>query len=137
MHIIRSGWIKNLSTTTLAFDISQFFPTLNHRILTLILEKVGLNPKVTVFFVDYLVRRKTNYVWNNLSSSMYEVNVGVSQGSALYLSPLLYILENHLKILNIPVSLISFVDDGLIIAQNKSIDISNSHLFCSYNVFSL
>ena len=52
--------------------------------------------------------------------------------SALYLSPLLYILENHLKILNIPVSLISFVDDGLIIAQNKSIDISNSHLFCSY-----
>ena len=71
------------------------------------------------------------------------MNVGVSQGSAfspilsaLYLSPLLYILENHLKILNIPVSLISFVDDGLIIAQNKSINISNSHPFCSYNVLS-
>jgi len=71
------------------------------------------------------------------------VNVEVGQGSALspilsalYLSPLLYILENHLKILNIPVLLISFVDDGLIIAQNKSIDISNSHLFCSYNVLS-
>jgi len=61
-HIIRSGWIKNLSTTTLAFDISQFFPTLNHHILTLILEKAGLDPKVTVFFVDYLVRRKTNYM---------------------------------------------------------------------------
>jgi len=142
-YIIRSGWIKNLSTTTLAFDISQFFPTLNHRILTLILKKVGLNPKVTVFFTDYLVRRKTNYMWNNLSSPTYKVNVGVGQESALspilsalYLSPLLYILENCLKILNIPVSLISFVDDGLIIAQNKSIDISNSHLFCSYNVLS-
>jgi len=61
-HIIRSGWIKNLSTTTLAFDISQFFPTLNHHILTLILEKAGLDPKVTVFFMDYLVRRKTNYM---------------------------------------------------------------------------
>ena len=28
------------------------------------------------------------------------------------------------------------MDDGLIITQNKSFDISNSHLFCSYNVLS-
>ena len=28
------------------------------------------------------------------------------------------------------------MDDGLIIAQNKFIDISNAHLFCSYNVLS-
>jgi len=74
---------------------------------------------------------------------MYEVNVGVGQESALspilfalYLSFLLYILEKHLKILNIPVSLISFVDDSLFISQNTSIDISNSQLFCSYNVLS-
>ena len=65
---------------------------------------------------------------------MYEVNVEVGQGSALYLLPLLYILEKHLKILNIPVSLIFFVDDSLFISQNKSINISNSQLFCSYNV---
>ena len=32
--------------------------------------------------------------------------------------------------------MLSFVDDGLIIAQNKSIPISNSQLFCSYNVLS-
>ena len=69
------------------------------------------------------------------------MNVGVGQGSALspilsalYLSLFLYILENCLKNLNIPVSIISFVDDGLFISQNKSLDISNSCLFCSYNV---
>jgi len=56
--------------------------------------------------------------------------------STLYLLSLLYILEKHLKILNIPVSLISFVDDGLFISQNTSIDISNSQLFCSYNILS-
>jgi len=74
---------------------------------------------------------------------MFNVNVGVGQGSALspilstlYLSPLLYILENQLKNLKIPISILSFVDDGLIIAQNKSFDIFNSHLFCSYNVLS-
>ena len=72
---------------------------------------------------------------------MYEVNVRVGQGSALspilsalYLSPLLYILEKCFKILNIPFSLIFFVNDGLFISQNKSIDISNSQLICSYNV---
>jgi len=29
-HIIQSGWVKNLITSTLAFDITQFFPFLNH-----------------------------------------------------------------------------------------------------------
>ena len=69
------------------------------------------------------------------------MNIGVGQEyalssilSALYLSLFLYILEKCLKNLNIPISIISFVDDGLIISQNKLIDISNSHLFCSYNV---
>ena len=71
----------------------------------------------------------------------FEVNVRVGQGSALspilsalYLSLFLYILEKCLKNLKIPISILSFVDDGLIIVQNKSIDISNAHLFCSYNV---
>ena len=54
----------------------------------------------------------------------------------LYLSPLLFILENRLKILNIPISILSFVDNGLFIYQNKSFHISNSHLFCCYNILS-
>ena len=41
-HIVRLGWVKGKTTSTLAFDISQFFPSLNHWLLTLILEKVGL-----------------------------------------------------------------------------------------------
>ena len=109
--------------------------------LTHILEKAGFDPKVTSFFANYLVSRRTKYMWNDFSSSSFDVNVGVGQGStlspilsSLYLSPFLYILENRLKNLRIPVSILSFVDDGLIIAQNKSFDISNSQLFCSYNV---
>ena len=142
-HIIQLGWAKEKSTSSLAFDISQFFLSLNHRLLVLILEKAGLNPKVMAFFANYLVQRRTNYLWNDLSSPMFNVNVGVDQGSALspilstlYPSPLLYILENWLKNLKIPISILSFVDNGLFIAQNKSFDISNSHLFCSYNVLS-
>jgi len=58
--------------------------------------------------------------------------------SALYISPVFYILKKHLKNLNIPVSVLSFVDDSLFIVQSKSLTISNTLLFCSYNViFSL
>jgi len=96
---------------------------------------------VVNFFTDHLVGRRTSYTWNNLSSPIFEMNIGVGQESALslvlsalYLFPFLYILEKHLKNLNIPISIIFFVDDGLFISQNKSMDISNSHLFCSYNV---
>ena len=140
-HIVRSGWVKGKSTSTLAFDISQFFPSLNHCLLILILEKAGLNPKVTNFFANYLVRRSTKYLWNEFLSPSLMVDVGVGQGSALspilstlYLSPLIYILEKRLKNLNLPISILSFVDDGLLIAQNKSFPTSNAQLFCSYNI---
>jgi len=119
----------------------QFFLSLNHCFLTCILQKAGLNIRIINFFVNYLIDRKTNYIWNNFSSSIFKVNVGVGQEFALfpilsvfYLSSFLYILENCLKNLNIPVSIISFVDDRLFISQNKLLDISNFCLFCSYNV---
>ena len=74
-------------------------------------------------------------------SPVFNINVGVGQGSALspilsalYLLPFIYILEKRLKNLKIPISIISFVDDGLFISQSKSFDISNSHLYCSYNI---
>jgi len=142
-HIVRSGWAKGRSMSSLAFDISQFFPSLNHNLLILILEKAGLDHKVTNFFVNYLIQRSMKYLWNNLSSPIFNVNIGVGQGSVLspilstlYLSPFLYILENRFKNLKIPTSILSFVDDGLFIIQNKSFNISNSHLFCSYNILS-
>ena len=78
-----------------------------------------------------------------MQSTDFEVNAGVGQDSALspilsalYLTPFVHILEKCLKILKIPISMLSFVDNGLIIAQNKSILILNSQLFCSYNVLS-
>ena len=141
IHIIWMGWVKNLTTSTLTFDIIQFFPLLNHHLLTLIMKKAEFNNYIISFFSNYLMDRKTNYFWNNFISPIFNINVGVGQGSvlslilsALYLSPSIYILENCLKNLKILISIISFVDNGLFISQNKSINILNSHLFCSYNV---
>jgi len=124
-------------------NIAQFFPSLNYCLLPLILRKAGFDPKVDCFFSNYLVGRKTQYFWNNFSSSSSNVDIGVGQGSALssilsalYLAPVLHILEKHLKNLKILVSILSFVENGLLIAQSKSLTISNSLLFCSYNITS-
>jgi len=128
---------------TLAFDIAQFFLSLNHLLLPLIIRKARFNPKVSCFFSNYLVERKTQYFWNNFSSSFFNVDIGVDQGlalssilSVLYIASVFHILEKCLKILKIPVSILSFVDDGLFVAQSKLLTILNSLLFYSYNITS-
>ena len=140
-HIIQSGWVKNLTMSILAFNIAQFFLSLNHQLLSLILNKMGLNYKILTFFKNYLVGRKTKYLWNNFISPSFNANVGVRQGSALslilstlYLCHVFLSLENRLKILKIPISIISFVNNGLFISQNKSISHFNANIFCSYNI---
>ena len=142
-YIIHMGWVKSLLTSTLAFDIIQFFPSLNHYLLPLILAKVGFDSRILSFFDDYLVDRKTSYLWNNFSSLSFNIGVSIGQSfalspilSTLYLSSILYIFKKRLKNLKIPVSLISFVDNRLFISQNTSLAILNSQLFCSYHIMS-
>ena len=122
-HIIHSGWVKNLTMSTLTFDKAQFFPSLNYQLLPLILNKVELNCKISMFFKNYLVGRKIKYFWNEFISPSFNINIGVRQGSALspilstlYLSLFFLSLENRLKILKIPISIISFVDNSLFIS---------------------
>jgi len=86
-----------------------------------------------MFFSNYLINRKTQYYWNNFSFNFFDINIGVGQClalspilSALYLMLLLYIFEKHLKNLNLQISILSFIDDGLLITQNKSFNVSNS-----------
>ena len=140
-HFICTGWIKNLLTSSLVFDITQFFLSLNHRLLSLILDKAGFSLQVVNFFSNYLINRKTSYYWNNFSSHSFDVNVGVDQGSALspilsalYLSPFFHIFKKYLKNLDLKISTLSFVDDSLLITSSKSFHLSNTCLFSSYNI---
>ena len=45
-------------------------------------------------------------------------------------------MEKRFKNLNLPIFILSFVDDGLFIVQNKSFPTFNSQLFYSYNILS-
>ena len=108
------------------------------------MDKVGFDPRISCFFSNYLVERKTKYLWNNFSSPFFNINVGMGQRSALlpilsalYLSLVFHIFEKILKNLEISISFISFVDNGLFIFQNKFFNILNANLFCSYCIISL
>jgi len=87
------------------------------------LDKAGFDPKISCFFSNYLVGRKTKYFWNNFSSPFFNINVGVGQGSALlpilsalYLIPVFHILEKKLKNIKNSIFVISFIDDSLFIS---------------------
>ena len=115
----------------LVFDITQFFPALNHQLLPLILDKASFNPRILFFFSNYLISRKTQYMWNNCISPLFSVNISVRQSSALslilfafYISLIFYIFKKRTKNLipNIPVSFLSFVDNNLFILQEKTFE---------------
>jgi len=131
--------------SVLAFNITQFFPSLNHQFISLCLKKAGLNTNIVRSFNSYYSNCSTSYSWNSFTSPLFNVNVGIGQGStlspilsALYLAPIIKTFKKRIKNLNkeIPTDILSFVDDGLLISQEKSYSLSNSFLLCSYNIIS-
>jgi hypothetical protein len=71
---------------------------------------------VVVFFRSYLVDRFTCYTWDNDLSPEFPSSVGVGQGSALCLTPLLKEFEHRVCV----AVLISYVNDGTIIVQSDT-----------------
>jgi len=60
-HLIRVGWLRQCHMSVLAFDIAQFFISLNHQFLSLCLKKAGLNTNVIHFFNSYHSNCSTSY----------------------------------------------------------------------------
>ena len=127
----------------LAFDIAQFFPSLNYYILTTILKKASFNANIVSFFISYLSNRTTQYTWESFVFPYFNVNIGVEQGSvllptllALYFAPILYILKKRQCNLFslILTSILSFINNSLIVVQEKDFNKTNTLLLTSYNM---
>ena len=136
-HAICLGWAQGKVTGTLAFDIAQFFPSLNHQVLTRIIQKAGFNSLLVSFFKSYLTGRQTRYSWNNFVSPLYNSDVGVGQGSALspvlsslYMSPAMWAFGKEPTVSDC--SLVTYVDDGTVITQGKTFQENNIALGVAY-----
>jgi hypothetical protein len=124
--MVRTGWVKGYHTSVLAFDITQFFPSINHEFLLAVLRKLGFHPWVVSFFESYLVQRHTSYVWNNYTSEPFQADVAIGQGSAL--SPILpalviapIMMLYRLRERGLGTTLITYVDNGLFTAESPDI----------------
>ena len=118
-------WIKNLHISILAFDIAQFFLSLNYQIILIILGKAGSDLRIFSFFSSYLINKQTQYVWNNFISSFFRADIDVKQESAfffilstLYITPIFYIFKKRSSSLlsSISISTLFFIDDSLFIS---------------------
>ena len=49
-HLIYTGWLKQCHTSIIAFDIAQFFPSLNYTFLSACFQETGLNTNIRGFF---------------------------------------------------------------------------------------
>ncbi|KAJ3562534.1 hypothetical protein NP233_g9509 [Leucocoprinus birnbaumii] len=126
-HLVCAGWAKGLKTSVIAFDIAQFFPSLNYKMLLGILAKQGFPAHVCCFFASYLVGRGTRYLWNSFSSDLRSTDVGVGQGSALspvlsalYLAPVIRLFER--RVAHVGCDVLSYVDDSPLIVQHKMLE---------------
>jgi hypothetical protein len=118
-----------------AFDLAQFFPSINHNVLLSILDKQGFVPEVVVFFKSYLVDQFICYTWDDDLSLEFPSSIGVGQGSALSpilsalcLAPLCFVCRVHVAVL------ISYVYDGTIIVQSDMWDKNLVKLKLAYKI---
>ena len=113
---------KGLKTSVVTFDLAQYFPSLNHSAITLVLDRMGFADLLVNFIADYLVGRTTRFLWENKLSDPFPCDVGVGQGSVLfpiisglYLSPVLWVFHTE----RIDNTLILYIDDSTIIVQSR------------------
>lgn len=119
---------RGLHTLVLALDIAQFFPSIHHGVLRVMLTKLGFNERLVQVISSLLEDRSTTYRWDGISTDThFQCSDGVPQGdplspvlSALYLSLIVKRLFpwNYERWVNS----LFFVDDGTIIVSSFSLD---------------
>ena len=139
--MVWASWAKRLKISVVIFDIVQFFLSLNHSVLTLILKHFGFSNYIIDFFSDYLAGRSTQYSWNLFFSGTCDTNVDIEQNSThslillvFYIASFIYIFELRAQALNLNTSFLSFVDNSLLICYRKTYNTTLPELFNSYRV---
>ena len=141
MDIITSNRDQGLHTTVLALDITQFFPSMDHQVITVLLAKLGFNGKISSFISNFLHDCTTSYLWDGLTSSHnYSCDNSIPQDNPL--SPVLSALYLSLTIKHLfPwgydrfTNSLFFVDDGMLVCSSFSLDNNVAFLADLYQNF--
>ena len=96
-HSVHTRWVKDLHTSTLAFNIAQFFPLLNYQLLLLVVDKARFNPRISSFFANYSLTEKPSM--SGITLSLLNLGQMYIQAKILFSLPfyLLFILLQFLR----------------------------------------
>ncbi len=118
--------------TTAFIDFSKAFDTVDHKILKLKLERMGIKGKILSWLNDYLINRCQKTRIGSFNSGERIITMGVPQGSVL--GPLLFIiyiddLKQHIK----EEELYLYADDTAIVTVGKNVETARKQLGSGLN----
>ena len=61
IHLVHMGWAKGLKTSVVTFNLMQYFPLLQHKVIITLLKHMRFTMQVCDFFGDYLVGCSMQY----------------------------------------------------------------------------
>ncbi|KAF8674803.1 hypothetical protein AX14_005230 [Amanita brunnescens Koide BX004] len=117
------GW----HTSMCAVDVAQFFPSLSHEVMAIILKRLGFSQILVSLIKSYFAGRVTSYKWDSATSRRFDFSLGTPQGDCL--SPILSALYLSTAIKRVfPETMppattrcLFFVDDGALITASPSL----------------
>ena len=109
---------NGLFTGIVLIDLQKAFDTVDHEILLLKLEAIGMNKMSVDWFHSYLSSRKQYVEINGVESERQSVVCGVPQGSIL--GPLLFSIYVNDMVQSVDCELLLYADDSALVISDKN-----------------
>ena len=127
LDFINTNCERGWHTSVCAINVAQFFPSLDHGAVTVILAKLGFPTTLVNLMASYFTSRMTSYRWDTATSQPYNFSMGTPQGNCL--SPIISALFLSVAIKNVfphssppkPTRCLFFVDDGALYTASPSL----------------
>jgi hypothetical protein len=119
---LAKGKRAGIKTAILKFDIQGFFDNIHQPTLVCIMKKLGFARDIVLWIQQHIAKRTFHYRIDGNVVWVTDHNNGIPQGSPL--SPLLAVIYTHYmeSYLDVQgVSLIMYMDDGLLVVHKKTI----------------
>ena len=115
-------------------DLSKVFDTLNHDILLTKLRYFDTEGVALNWFQSYLTKRTQYVQYNDTSSSIREIETGVTQGSIL--GPLLFTIHmNDIHTVSQKFTFILYADDTTLISPLHSLSTAARAIWIMYRLW--
>ena len=131
-NLIYNNLNNSILTIRTFLDLAKAFDTVNHDILFLKLDRIGIRGTALDLIKDYLADRYQSVRFQDVTSNLTKVTMGVPQGSIL--GPLLFILYLYLLDMLPDKCIVSYADDTVVFGTAKTWEFARLNMITDLNV---